>query len=131
MRIEVYYRRIEEEISDSKIVRYYNLAFDKRTTYVGKISGSLYMIDESVLHFREFVDTEGGISKIKYSYHYQDRSNIRIFRYDNVEHHFHISTFPHHKHVGEKRVPDEIVQASEPQLREILEEIERVVNIRL
>ena len=36
--------------------------------------------------------------KTDYTYHYQDRQNNLIFRYDNAPHHPEVSTHPHHKH---------------------------------
>jgi hypothetical protein len=41
-----------------------------------------------------------------------------VLRYDNAEHHQHVKTFPHHKHVGRK-----VVATLEPTLKQVLEEI--------
>ena len=43
-----------------------------------------------------------------------------IFRYDNVQHHRNIKTFPHHKHT-----PNNIVESKEPTLKQILNEVEQ------
>ncbi|WP_350329501.1 MULTISPECIES: DUF6516 family protein [Cyanophyceae] len=34
--------------------------------------------------FREYVDLQESIEKLSYSFHYQDRENNLIFRYDNA-----------------------------------------------
>ncbi|MEN8123128.1 MAG: DUF6516 family protein [Bacteroidota bacterium] len=44
--------------------------------------------------------------------------NELIFRYDNAEYHPELSTFPNHKHI-----PAAIVEATEPELPDILIEI--------
>lgn len=43
-----------------------------------------------------------------------------IFRYDNVQHHGEIRTFPDHKHID-----NEVIESSEPHLENILTEIEK------
>ncbi len=60
--------------------------------------------------------------KLRYAYHYQDRSGEPIFRYDNAPHHPNIPTYPHHKHVGSAVVPAQV-----PDLSEILREIEQII----
>ena len=47
--------------------------------------GALVFRDGSELHFKEFIDTEAGITKYKYGYHYQKDGSL-IFRYDNHPH---------------------------------------------
>ena len=58
--------------------------------------------------------------KQKYSYHYMNKDKEMIFRYDNVQHHRNIKTFPHHKHT-----PNNIVESKEPTLKQILNEVEQ------
>lgn len=38
----------------------------------------------SRIFFREYVDLQESIEKLSYSFHYQDRENNLIFRYDNA-----------------------------------------------
>ena len=64
----------------------------------------------------------------EYSYHYQNKEDERIFRYDNVSHYPYIFTHPHHKHEGTKQVPDRVIESLEPSLSEILEKIEDMIN---
>ncbi|OHD07468.1 MAG: hypothetical protein A2086_02885 [Spirochaetes bacterium GWD1_27_9] len=56
--------------------------------------------------------------KIKYSYHFMDKNNNLIFRYDNAKHHKKIKTFPDHKHTEDK-----ITESKEPELFTVLIEI--------
>jgi len=61
-------------------------AVDARSDYVGFIQGSLEFVEGSRLFFKEYVDLQESIEKLSYSFHYQDRSNNLIFRYDNANH---------------------------------------------
>lgn len=85
---------------------------------VGLITGELTFVDESRLDFTEVKDITQQ-SKLKYRYHYMDKENEMIFRYDNAKHHKEIRTFPHHKHI-----PGRILESQEPEIEEILIEIE-------
>lgn len=73
-----------------------------------------------MLEFVEVLEVKGFIlSKAEYAYHYQDRDNTLIFRYDNAPHHPNIPNFPHHKHTG-----NQIESAAPPHLGDILREID-------
>jgi len=47
-----------------------------------------------------------------YSFHFRDRNNRLIFRYDNSPHYPHLPLFPHHKHVGPRDVVEGSAQPS-------------------
>lgn len=123
MLIEEYFSNIEHNINSCPFIHSYNLVKDKRSLYIGFIEGSVKFIDNSTLHFMEFVDVSGKFEKYKYSYHYEDDKNVMIFRYDMSPHFKDIETFPHHKHDGNKKV----VASKEPSLKEILYEIEKLI----
>ena len=61
--------------------------------------------------------------KTKYRYQYMDEKQIMIFRYDNAEHHLHLSNFPHHKHTATK-----IIASTEPELQDVLIEIAQILH---
>lgn len=71
--------------------------------------------DGSVLHAREYVETQ----ERNYAFHWQDEQDQLRVRWDNAPHHDHISTYPHHKHVG-----DEVQPSVEISLGDALEYIE-------
>lgn len=123
MLIEEYFREIEHDIISCPFVHSHNTIKDKRSVYIGLIEGVVKFMDNSTLHFMEFVDVWKKIEKYKYSYHYEDNSRSLIFRYDIAPHYRNIETFPHHKHVGSKKV----VASKEPSLKEILYEIEKLI----
>ena len=83
----------------------------------GYINGKILFNDDCVLSFMELKNITKE-TKDKYSYHFMDEKKKLIFRYDNTEYHTEISTFPHHKHLE-----NSIVEASEPELINVLIEI--------
>ncbi len=72
----------------------------------------------------EFVNVKTELNRYKYSYHYQDKSGVFIFRYDMAPHHKELSAFPHHKHLANRHVID----TSALSLAEVLGEIEQNVT---
>lgn len=96
----------------------HSLTIDKRPQQQVHIVGILIFIDESNLHFREFINaSEGWIEKVAYSYHFQDKTNNLLFRYDNAKHKPALN-FEEHKHYM-----NEIMYAPAPTLQQIIEEI--------
>ncbi len=57
----------------------------------------------------------------RYAYHVFD-ADAMVMRWDNAPHHRDISTFPHHKHMGE-----EIAESEEMQISDVLAELEKMV----
>jgi len=88
----------------------------------GLIDGELYFIDESRLSYMEVVDIQR-TGKLKYSYHYMDKNNSLIFRYDNAKHYSSLDTFPHHKHTD-----TDVISCQEPSMKDILSEIEQYIS---
>ncbi len=113
---------IEHDIISCPFVHSHNLIKDKRSVYIGLIEGVKFL-DNSTLHFMEFVDVGKKIEKYKYSYHYRDNSRSLIFRYDIAPHYRNIETFPYHKHEGKNKV----VASKEPSLKEVMFEIEKLI----
>ena len=123
MLIEEYFRNIENYITSSPLIHSYNLNKDKRSIYIGLVEGNIKFINNSILHFVEFVDSGKKIEKFKYSYHYENNSKNLIFRYDMAPHFRNIETYPHHKHMANNNV----VASKEPSLEDVLYEIEKLI----
>jgi hypothetical protein len=84
----------------------------------GYLTGTITFIDNSTLHFSEFLDQIGNVvDKLMYSYHYQDAENQLIFRYDNALHKPSLSSREH------KHLPQQSVEATAPTLDDVLAEI--------
>lgn len=122
MTIDDYFYQIEAAIAASAIVHISAVTYEKRSAYVGFLRGSLYFLDGSRLHIREFVNVEHGIDRYMYTFHYQKADNTPVFRYDNTPHHPHVETFPHHKHIGNDA---HVYPTLPPDLAAVLSEIHR------
>ena len=120
--IKKYFKKIEQFLEKfTHIIENYILNKEKLSDEKGLIDGEVYFNDESRLDFMEAVDTSKK-GKNKYSYHYMDDDKKMILRYDNAKHHREILTFPHHKHTK-----DEIIPSEEPELKDVLSEIEKEI----
>ena len=128
MLIDAYFRQIGDLIEACPIVQSSNVTYDKRARHEGYIRGELFFVDGSMLHVREFVDTQDKIDRLTYVYQYMDASQALVFRYDNTGHHkkLNLPTYPHHKHAGSEHV---VVASSAPSLAEVLDEIMMLVDL--
>jgi hypothetical protein len=93
----------------------------------GVLRGRVRMWDDSLLTFYEAFVTRGvTLTKMRYGYHFQDGTGRLIFRYDDAPHYPEISTYPHHRHVGDFATARETIEPSAPpSLLDVLGEIER------
>lgn len=115
--IEEYFQWVENILREFPIIRAYALSKKIYNNQQGMISGKIVFENGSRLDFLEVIDT-GEDAKLKYRYHFMNKSNTLIFRYDNAPHHPQIKSFPHHKHL-----PKSIKTSVEPSLRDVLLEI--------
>ena len=123
--IDDYFRHIDTLLSHTSIVHSYSVTYDKRSTSVGFIRGSVYFIDGSMLHLREFVNVQHDVERYMYAYHYQRPDGTFVFRYDNTPHFPALPTFPHHKHAGSE---SNVVLADPPAFRAVLAEIQGLMT---
>ena len=92
--------------------------FDQIDQVSGIVDGTLYFYDGSRLEFTERVNIQER-HPVKSIYRYQYvRAGEAVLRYDNASHHSDLPNFPHHKHVGNERLP-----ATEPTLSQVLNEV--------
>jgi hypothetical protein len=75
-------------------------------------SGDLLEINEAV------ISEHGEINHLNYRYHFQDKKNKLIFRYDNAPHVPNVDSFPHHKHLQK-----EVIPSKQADLVEVIEEV--------
>lgn len=95
-----------------------DIEFNQRDPMFGRVNGVISFYDGSRLEFRETVAIER-YRPVKFSYRYQYiRAGEAVLRYDNAPHHPDLPSFPHHKHVGNERLP-----ATEPTLSQVLNEV--------
>ena len=70
------------------------------------------------------IGEKGHVEHLGYRYHFQDRDNNLIFRYDNTPHFPDLRAFPIHKHL-----PDNVIAANRPSVNEVLEEVNGTLSI--
>jgi len=70
------------------------------------------------------IGEEGHVEHLGYRYHFQDRDNNLIFRYDNTPHFPDLKTFPNHKHL-----PDKVMAAKRPSVFEVLKEVNELLRL--
>ena len=74
-----------------------------------------------LLELNEAVTVDKGhIKHFSYRYHFQNRDNTLIFRYDNTPHFPDLTNFPHHKHN-----PAPVVGTEKPLIAEVVEEVKK------
>lgn len=78
------------------------------------------LIDQSQLFIREYISAESYL----YSYHWQDKNERLLIRWDNSPHHKNIKTYPHHKHTPQ------LEESSEVSLEDILTIIKKHISKR-
>ena len=89
----------------------------------GRIEIALTMADGSELHLAEYVNLEKDEPIRKYSYHFQDKNQALIFRYDNKPHFRDLPTFPHHRHGGAM-----VQAATRPAIADVIAEALRIIS---
>ena len=122
--IDSYFAEIETTILFfHQIIKSYSIEKKIINENQGFIQGSILFNNNCKLNFIEVKDIDIE-NKDKYSYHFMDKNDNLIFRYDNAKHHPEINTFPHHKHLKDK-----IIESTEPELFDILVEIESKADL--
>ena len=69
---------------------------------------------------------EGSITRVAYSYHWQNKGGTLKMRWDNVAHHRDVPTFPHHIHLESE---GNVIPSHAPELDQVLAEIEAKLRI--
>lgn len=90
---------------------------------LGYVRGVIQFLDDSQLHFREYVDAALPEPRLMYVYHYQSADGTLIFRYDNAAHRPPLPE-PAHKHVSEG-----VQLAKAPPLEGVVREIVRLLPL--
>jgi len=80
-------------------------------------SGHMLELNEAV------IVEEGEFMHLGYRYHFQDKQNNLVFRYDNTPHFPGVEGFPHHKHL-----PDKVSSAEEPSILNVIQEARQLAQ---
>ena len=80
-------------------------------------SGHMLELNEAV------IVEEGQFMHLGYRYHFQDKQNNLVFRYDNTPHFPGLEGFPHHKHF-----PDKVSGVEEPSILNVIQEARQLAQ---
>ena len=103
-----------------EIIKNFEIKDYKRFGRAKALVAQIEFVDNSILYIKDYFFLKG---KRKYSYHWQDEKGNLLIRWDNSPHHFHIKTFPNHKHIKNK-----VVESEETNLRAVMEVIKRKIK---
>ena len=123
MNLHSYLVRLESMLNSRQDIQ--AEAFQITLTSIGVVfRGELRFYDGSRLSIIEEIVKTGprSIKRINYKFHYQSADGNMMFRYDNAPHHPHLATHPAHKHIGDK-----VTEAHDPDLSEVLAEIDAIL----
>lgn len=85
-----------------------------------KLRMTIVFVDDSCLFIKETIIS--GVKR-KYAYHWQNKNNQLIKRWDNAPD-WDVDTFPHHLHIGDK----EVVSSYDRSIEKILEIINKEIK---
>jgi len=124
--IEEYFESVKTFLQNIALSQPPEVDYDYRDRETGFIKGVLVFKNGSRLHFREFVQVKQNqpVHRYMYAFQYMDADEMLIFRYDDTKHFPHLSTAPHHKHIGQ----NEVVAANAPDLESVLKEIKAFIE---
>lgn len=121
--VDAYLAKLEAAITDSPIVISHRVQLTTTSPSTGYLEALLIFQDGSKLSVFEFLRySNKTVNREKYRYQFMDSKDNEIFRYDNAPHHKSVTSFPHHKHIGEK-----VYDSTAPSLTELLKEVEHKI----
>lgn len=105
--IHAYIENILLRLSISPIVQSFKILKQREADDEGYIRIKCLLLNGDVLEFSEYLTVEQNLLIVKsYNFHWQQSDGTLIMRWDNVDHHHEIKTFPNHVHIGEEKVSE-------------------------
>jgi hypothetical protein len=98
----------EEALSSNRVNLRVRIRFAK---------GHLFELNEAV------VVEQRSLKHLSYRYHFQDKENHLIFRYDNTPHFPNLPTQPHHKHLL-----NDVIPVEKPTIAYVVKEIAGIIS---
>lgn len=97
--IQSYFGKLRAKLKElSPLIKTENISFDMVSAEMGIVKGRIIFLDGSTFDFREIVSH----TDHDYRFHWMDRKNKLVLRWDSAPHHREILNFPFHKHEGKK-----------------------------
>lgn len=127
MNIAEYFESVKDRIlADSFVIDFKILKYVDRSNN-GHMRARVIFSDDSNLEFSEFIkqSAENEISLVTYSYHWSDKNDTLIRRWDNALHYPNLENFPHHIHTSEM---GEAISGKPVNIFEVLDQIGSSLN---
>jgi len=122
--IEAYFEEILRDLIIHPAISSFRVVRQETSDEEGYIRVKCVLPNRTTLEFSEYIELGGNsIHIITYSYHWQNAMGALVKRWDNVEHHKKIETFPHHLHLSDEKVVD----SSPMNLKKVLHELEKEI----
>lgn len=123
MILNTYLARLEDTLRSRKDITIHTWRI-RRITNIAIFKAIIQFYDDSQLDMAEQIEKVSyrEVKRVSYKFHYQQADKTLIFRYDDSPHYPKLSTFPHHKHVGDK-----VYETQAPDLTEVLREIDTYI----
>ena len=100
--IATYFAALKSALATSTSVLRYQIREELVRVSDGVIRLKASLKDGGLLEIAEYVVAqEGRLTRVAYSYHWQDKNEKLIARWDNTPHFPHLPNAPHHIHNGE------------------------------
>ena len=121
MKIADYFETIKERLLIVSFVADFKISKLVDRSKNGHIRARVTFTDDSQLEFSEFVEqnAEDEIRVVTYSYHWSDKNDRLIRRWDNTPHFPKLKHFPHHIHLKE----DDVISGRPIDIFGVLDEI--------
>lgn len=105
--IHAYIENILLRLSVSPIIQSFKILKQREAEDEGYIRVKSFLFNGDVLEFSEYLITENNLLMVKtYNFHWQKSDGTLVTRWDNVDHHQEVKTFPDHAHIGQEKVTD-------------------------
>jgi len=105
--IHFYIENILLRLSISPIIQTFEVVKQREGNDEGYIRVKCNLFNSDIFEFSEYLVLEKDLVVVKtYNFHWQKSDGTLITRWDNVEHHPEIKSFPHHVHEGEEKVSE-------------------------
>ncbi len=120
--IGAYLEEILQELFVNAAVSSFRIIRQEISDEEGYVRVKCVLSNGDTLEFSEYVELKGtGVHIVTYNYHWQTAKGPLVQRWDNVEHHRKVKTFPHHLHLSDEKVVD----SGPMNLKKVLHEIEK------
>lgn len=130
MNIAEYFESVKDRIlADSFVIDFKVLKQVDRSNN-GHLRARVVFSDDSSLEFSEFIEQSANdeIRLVTYSYHWSDKNDNLIRRWDNAPHFPKLKNAPHHIHTPISEAEESVTTGSPTNIFAILDEIAKIIG---